>query len=919
MTLALYGKSKRRQGTLVALALLAVLAAIAGGLLGGHAFDRVFADHPESVQGVTPTPFSGNVTTCPAEFDFSTSTQNAPADGSMWSIGGGTVTVDLSDGGTHMSFVSTIPLMRIYLKAGSGGNYYDYQPGGVTADGDLWGDLNPQGVTQGISHVVFCANSDPAEVTIDKSDSGDGSYAHGESFDFILDVTITGDDTTGATTMSDTIPGEFSIDLDGVTGPTGWDCDNAGQVVTCEIPEGTAPDEYQVTISVTVVEDAACGPVTNTATIDGDDVGDPSEADEQVTIECGGLVVEKILLGDQDSPTFTGDVTGPHSFDESWSLMGGQSTGDEFLNIPVGQYTVTEDAPEAGFDHLGFIEISGDAQCASEPTEFPDDGVVDVSDGSSVTVCVYNEPTPEDAGTIWNVKIVVNVEDDTTTFTADVTGPENYTASFSETTPDSESAPAGGYTSTENEPLPAGYEHIVTIVGTFDGVPICPEEPFQQEEILDISFLLQGSEGTLEAGGELVFCHYNEAVGTVQVQKIDTVPGDQTWNFEVHRTGPNGLNTVGVSEQIVNSGTSEPATVLFGEYEAEEIEAGFASFDECPEEPGPGDYVTTHTPPTDITIDKPGENILFVFTNEPCPTAEATGTLIIEKWHDVDGDGQRDAGEPALEGWTMTVTGPEFPGGASFDTNASGQVILPGIFAGIYTVSEALESGWFNTGRIVDGVVLAPSTSAIAVVADGAEQEELVTTVEFGNRQLGSIRVVKIVVDQVGSVTSAGWQFLLTGGCDGVAIGGTTGATGQVTFPNLKPTDNCAPYLVTELAANTNGFSTSPSAAQGATVSSAQETTVTFTNSRGTTPQPTPPVNPTPTNTVPPTATPTATPVETVAGDITPGPGSEATPIAPETGSGASAGAAGMSIALLLMGLAAVTMGAGVLAIARKR
>jgi hypothetical protein len=117
------------------------------------------ADHTESTAGVEPEPFAGNITDCSAiGSDFSFSTQTAPVDGAVYPIGPGTVTVDLTGNGTHLSFVSTIPLTGVYLKSGAGGNFYDYRPDGILADGNLWGSVNDQGQTQGISHVVFCAD-----------------------------------------------------------------------------------------------------------------------------------------------------------------------------------------------------------------------------------------------------------------------------------------------------------------------------------------------------------------------------------------------------------------------------------------------------------------------------------------------------------------------------------------------------------------------------------------------------------------------------------------------------------------------------------------------------------------------------------------------------------------------------------------
>jgi hypothetical protein len=118
-------------------------------------------------------------------------------------------------------------------------------------------------------------------------------------------------------------------------------------------------------------------------------------------------------------------------------------------------------------------------------------------------------------------------------------------------------------------------------------------------------------------------------------------------------------------------------------------------------------------------------------------------------------------------------------------------------------------------------------------------------------------------------------------------------------------------------------------------LSPGEEEFVTFHNVRnpettpGITTTPTTPTvtdTPTPTNTpttpdgtTPDTTTPDPTETEDTAGEITPGPGTDATPIAPDSGSGLAGNSTGASIMLLLMGLAAITMGSGFLALGRKR
>jgi hypothetical protein len=52
-------------------------------------------------------------------------------------------------------FVSSTPVLAVYVKASDGGNLYDYRPNGVTSDTELFTPTNSSGTNAGISHVDF--------------------------------------------------------------------------------------------------------------------------------------------------------------------------------------------------------------------------------------------------------------------------------------------------------------------------------------------------------------------------------------------------------------------------------------------------------------------------------------------------------------------------------------------------------------------------------------------------------------------------------------------------------------------------------------------------------------------------------------------------------------------------------------------
>ncbi|UCF08400.1 MAG: DUF11 domain-containing protein, partial [Thermoplasmata archaeon] len=123
------------------------------------------------------------------------------------------------------------------------------------------------------------------------------------------------------------------------------------------------------------------------------------------------------------------------------------------------------------------------------------------------------------------------------------------------------------------------------------------------------------------------------------------------------------------------------------------------------------------------------------------------------KWHDMDEDGIWDDGEPALENWTMHLTGEDIHGkivNRYRFTDNNGYYQFAGVIEGNYTVSEELQTGWKCTNRSGDP----PSTGTISIT----EEDTNVTHIDFGNAHL----TPDIQVTKTGDVTGAYWGDTVT-------------------------------------------------------------------------------------------------------------------------------------------------------------
>ncbi len=128
------------------------------------------------------------------------------------------------------------------------------------------------------------------DMTISKSRSVDGSILVGDSFDFTVSPSYSGDSPT-TITVTDTIPANYTIGAV-ATPQNGWTCGVAGQLVTCTKPNGGVSGFNQslgdIVIPVTV--NAAGANITNTASISAVGPVDSNPANNTAT--DGGVLLE---------------------------------------------------------------------------------------------------------------------------------------------------------------------------------------------------------------------------------------------------------------------------------------------------------------------------------------------------------------------------------------------------------------------------------------------------------------------------------------------------------------------------------------------------------------------------------------------------------------------------------------------------
>ncbi len=366
MTLALYGKSRRRQWMLAALALFALLGAVSAAFAvrqSASAATGTVNLNPAHVgvvndtftQGSCPTPPSGQENwygwhfILPANADFTSLSVTFQA--------AGTLSANPFPGSV---FIASPDNSHAYVWTETNDKLLS---GTATYSTDK---KNPPDKFN-LSHV--CSGSetppDPA-VSVDKSHTPAGPFTPGGTFDWIITVSVTGATTDADTTITDQLPAQFDYGTLDASGFTNCTIDGT-KLLTCTLPAGKAVYDYTITIPVTVPEGIEeCGVVENSVSITGNNVISPASDTDSVTVICGeGRTLEVCKVVETDSAAggvFTIKVEGQSDFVTTNIAPG----GDDCTTYSVAdgaEITITETGFPAGWVSAEFyptVSANGD-------------------------------------------------------------------------------------------------------------------------------------------------------------------------------------------------------------------------------------------------------------------------------------------------------------------------------------------------------------------------------------------------------------------------------------------------------------------------------------------------------------------------------------------------------------------------------
>ena len=279
---------------------------------------------------------------------------------------------------------------------------------------------------------------------------------------------------------------------------------------------------------------------------------------------------------------------------------------------------------------------------------------------------------------------------------------------------------------------------------------------------------------------------FDSAVSTVSIDFISDDSSD-IGQLEAYDADGNLLETYTTAD--LSTGQSETAIVTRPSADiAYILAAGVDSFSV-----GYLDNLTFSSSSVHTVTVNPGETVTDIDFGNQSLLGEIAGS----KWHDLDGDGIRDDGEPGLANWTIYIDdngNGELDTGETFTTTDELGNYSFTVDAGTYTIAEVLEPGWEQTH---------PSTGSYEV---SVAPSETIDGIDFGNIALpGELSGSKWNdldadgVRDVGESGLEGWTIYLDDNGNGVLDDGeistVTDADGNYSFTDL----DAGSYVVAEV------------------------------------------------------------------------------------------------------------------------
>ena len=157
-----------------------------------------------------------------------------------------------------------------------------------------------------------------------------------------------------------------------------------------------------------------------------------------------------------------------------------------------------------------------------------------------------------------------------------------------------------------------------------------------------------------------------------------------------------------------------------------------------------GNYTFSNLTPDSYSVKEDLINSGYIFTTSSCQNVSLKsgqnkevdfgnfflGTILGEKYDDLNGNGHQDAGESGLPGWTIQLQHTNGQVIASTVTDSQGNYSFTKLGPGTYRVREVAQNGWLQKSQNPDDITIQSSS--------------YVTGVNFGNQQLGSIKIIKV-------------------------------------------------------------------------------------------------------------------------------------------------------------------------------